>query len=134
MYLNSSIIKGGMVERKIAEEIIRTYGEGWVNQDIEKILSIFIEEGVYHERIFDKPFVGHEEIRQYWQSKVVEEQSRIKFKLLNLYIDGDNIIAEWDATFFSNKEDRTIHIREVAIMEIEGDRIKSLREYWHSER
>lgn len=70
----------------------------------------------------------------YWQSKVVEDQSDIKFKLLNVYIDGDTVVAEWDASFYSNRENGRIHTIEVAILEFEGEKIKSLREYWHSER
>ena len=56
------------------------------------------------------------------------------FKLLNLYIDGNIVIAEWDASFYSNIENARIHIREVAIIETENEKIKYLREYWQSER
>lgn len=122
-----------MVSEDRVKEILKVYEEAWVNQNPEKILSIFTEDGVYHEKVLEKPFVGHEQIRQYWKSKVVEEQSDIKFKLLNYYIDGDIIIAEWDASFYSNEKKGKIHIIEVAIMEISENKIKSLREYWQSE-
>ena len=75
-----------MVDEKIAKKILKTYGNAWVNQDIYMILSIFHKDGIYHERIFEKPFKGHSQIGTYWKSKVVEEQSNIKFKLLNYYI------------------------------------------------
>lgn len=123
-----------MVSREIVENVLKIYEDAWVNQDPEKILTIFAENATYHERVLEKPLVGHDEIKQYWQSKVVEEQSDIKFKLLNIYIDGDTAIAEWDASFFNKNENKRIHIQEVAIIEFSGDRIRSLREYWHSER
>ena len=44
------------------------------------------------------------------------------------------IIAEWDASFYSNIEKARIHIREVAIIKVKGNKIESLREYWQSER
>ncbi len=122
-----------MVDKKTAENILKVYQEAWVNQNPEKILSIFTEDGVYHEKVLEKPFIGHGQIRQYWQSKVVEEQSDIKFKLLNYYIDGDTIIAEWDANFYSNEKKGRIHILEVAIIKSFENKIKSLREYWQSE-
>jgi len=122
-----------MVSRKIAEEILKKYEEAWVNQDVDKILSIFTEDGIYHERVLEKPFIGHKQIKKYWQSKVVEEQSNIKFKLLNFYIEGEILIAEWDASFDSNIKKARIHIKDVAIMEIKNNKIKSLREYWQSE-
>lgn len=123
-----------MISKRIAENILRTFGEAWTNQDSNKILTIFTKDAIYHERVLKKPYKGHKEIKEYWQSKVVEEQSDIKFKLLKYYICDNTIIAEWDASFNSNIEKKRIHIQEVAIFEIEKDKIKSLREYWHSER
>ena len=123
-----------MIERKTAEKILKAYGKAWVSQDVNKILSIFAEDGIYQERAFEKPFAGHRQIRNYWQKKVVEDQSDIKFRLLNFYVDGNTVIAEWEASFYSNAEKARIRIKEVAILEIESNKIKSLREYWQSER
>ena len=105
-----------------------------MEQDPEKILTIFTKEAIYHERIFRKPYVGHEEIKQYWQAKVVQEQADIKFKILNIYIDNNTVTAEWNATFIDKIENCRKHIKEVAILEIENEKIKSLREYWASEK
>ncbi len=122
-----------MVSIETVNNVLKVYRDAWVNQDPDKILTIFTKDAVYHERILQEPFVGHEEIKRYWQSKVVEEQSDIKFKLLNIYIAGDVVTAEWDASFFNKKKNKRMHITEAAIMQFEGDKIKSLREYWHSE-
>jgi len=118
----------------MVKKVLKVYEDAWVNQDPEKILTIFTKDATYHERAFEKPFVGHAQIKQYWQSKVVEEQSEIKFKLLHFWIDGNTVLAEWDASFYSNIEKARIHIIEIAILEFKGDKIKSLREYWHSKR
>ncbi len=123
-----------MVSKAVVERVIRKYGEAWVARDPAQIIKIFTPRAIYHERVLQDPFVGHQQIKKYWQSKVVGEQSNIKFKLLHIFIDGDTAIVEWDATFFRNVENKTIHLREVAILEFEGNKIKSLREYWHSER
>mgnify|MGYP001575398316 CR=1 FL=1 len=123
-----------MVERKTVDKILKVYGEAWMKQDPEKILTIFAKNATYHERVLKKPYVGHGEIKQYWQTKVVQEQAEIKFRVLKVYIDGDVVIAEWDATFIDKVEKCRKHIKEVAILEIKGERIKSLREYWASEK
>lgn len=123
-----------MIDKTLAENILKTYSEAWVKQDTSKILSIFYSDGIYHEYVLNKPMVGHAEIAQYWQSKVVEEQSNIKYQLLNYYLCDNTVIAEWEASFNSNIENCRIHIKEVAILELEGDKIKSLREYWQSEK
>ena len=122
-----------MINFKIVENILSVYEDAWVNQDPEKILTIFTKDAIYHEKVFEEPLKGHDQIKKYWIEKVVEEQSNIKFKLLNYYIDGNNVIAEWDASFYSNKKNNRIHIKEVAIFEIIDNKIKSLREYWQSE-
>ncbi|MDA3856140.1 MAG: nuclear transport factor 2 family protein [Candidatus Woesearchaeota archaeon] len=123
-----------MVEKKVVLDLIEIYKKAWITQDPEMIITIFHENCEYGEYLLKGAYKGHQEIKDYWQRKVVEEQSEIKFNLLNLYIDGDTAIAEWDSTFFSNIEKKTIHIVEVAILEILDGKIKRLREYWHSER
>ena len=122
-----------MIQKETAERILKTYEEAWVEQDTAKVLSIFHDDGVYHERVLKDSFKGHEEIKKHWQSKVVEEQSKIEFKLLNYYIDNNTLIAEWDVSFNSNIKNVRLHLQEVAIMEIEDGKIKYYREYWHSE-
>jgi len=123
-----------MIDKKTAENILKTYGEAWVEQNIDKILSIFCEDGIYHERIFGKPFIGHEEIAKYWKMKVAQEQSKIEFKLLNCYTSSNTVIAEWEASFNSNIKDARVHLICVAIFEMKGKKIQSLREYWQSEK
>ena len=122
-----------MIQKETAEKLLKTYEDAWVEQDIKKILSIFKEDGIYHKRVLKQPFVGHKQIAEHWKTKVVEEQSNIQFKLLNYYIEEDVIIAEWDAWFDSNIEKARMHIKEVGIIEVEGSKIRSIREYWQSE-
>ena len=59
-----------MVDEKTVKRILKIYGEAWVEQDIDKILSIFTENGIYHELAFKEPFKGHKEIKEYWKTKV----------------------------------------------------------------
>jgi ketosteroid isomerase-like protein len=122
------------LDRQNVIRLLKTYGEAWVEQEPDKILTIFTKDAKYHERVFKKPFVGHKGIKAYWTEKVVKEQSNIKFKLLNVYIAGDTVIAEWDASFDSNIEKAHIKIKEVAILEMRGGKIADLREYWQSEK
>ena len=121
-----------MVTHEQARVLLTTYQEAWVEQDPDLILSIFHEDASYHERAFEPPFRGHEEIRTYWQEKVVQEQQDIEFELLNTYVDGDTIIAEWEVRLFSAVKQQRLHMKEVAILEVRGQKIQSLREYWQS--
>ena len=113
---------------------VTLYKKAWIEQNPELIITIFHKDAEYGEYLLKGAYKGHLEIKNYWQRKVVEEQSKIKFELLNLYIDGDTAIAEWDAIFYSNIENKTIYLVEVAILEIVDNKVKRLKEYWHSER
>jgi ketosteroid isomerase-like protein len=68
-----------------------------------------------------------------WQSKVAEAQANITCKLLNLYLDGDTVIAEWLAEFDDLVKGEGKRMREIAVLTFEGELISSLREYWASE-
>ena len=114
-------------------EALDVYIRAWTEQDPELITTIFTPGAAYHERVLGAPILGRDGIRDYWQTKVVRGQGNIKCELLNLYLDGDTAIAEWEVEF----DDRVQHIRkrlrEVALLVFDGHLIESLREYWTSE-
>jgi ketosteroid isomerase-like protein len=114
--------------------LIDVYIRAWTTQDPDLILSVFTSSATYHERVLEEPIRGHAGIREYWQTKVVNEQARIQAELLSLYLDGTTAIAEWEARFDDLVKGHRKRMREVAILEFDGDRIASLREYWASER
>lgn len=114
--------------------VIDTYIQAWVEQDPALIVTIFTDTATYHERVLEPPIQGREGIRQYWQAKVVESQSNITCKLLNLYLDGNTAIAEWEAHFDDVPRKVRKRMREVAILVFEDQLIASLREYWSSEQ
>jgi ketosteroid isomerase-like protein len=115
-------------------KLIDVYIRAWTSQDPDLILTVFTPSATYHERVLEEPIRGHAGIREYWQSKVVKEQAEISAELLSLYVDGTTAIAEWEARFDDLLKGHRKRMREVAILEFDGDRIASLREYWASER
>jgi hypothetical protein len=120
--------------REVAREVLGTYIRAWETQDPGLIVTIFTDTATYHERVLEDPIPGREAIRRYWQSKVVESQANITCELLNLYLDGTTVIAEWEAEFDDLAQGVRKRMREIAVLVFEGDLIASLREYWASER
>jgi hypothetical protein len=114
-------------------DVVDLYIRAWVEQDIDLIETIFTDTATYHERVFEAPIRDRRGIREYWKVKVVESQSDIKCELLNLYLDGDTAIVEWEAEFDDLAQNVRKRMREVAILVFEGRLIASLREYWSSE-
>ncbi|MBS4728158.1 nuclear transport factor 2 family protein [Mycobacterium sp. SM1] len=121
------------VSKDQVRTLIDVYLRAWTTQDPDLITAIFTPTAIYHERVLAEPIRGHAGIRAYWQTKVVAQQADIQAELLNLYLDGTTAIAEWEARFDDVVEGHRKLMREVAIMELDGDRIASLREYWASE-
>jgi hypothetical protein len=114
-------------------DVLAVYIRAWEQQDPDLIVTIFTEAATYHERVLEDPIPNREAIRHYWETKVVQSQANIKCELLNLYLDGDTAIAEWDARFDDLAQGVRKRMREIAVLVFDGRRIASLREYWSSE-
>lgn len=121
------------LSKQNVRDVLATYIQAWEQQDPDLIVTIFTENATYHERVLRDPIPDREAIRAYWESKVVGAQANIKCRLLNLYLDGDTAIAEWEAEFDDVVEGTRKRMREIAVLVFEGHLIASLREYWASE-
>jgi hypothetical protein len=119
--------------REHAREILGTYIKAWETQDPGLIVTIFTEGATYHERVMRKPIPDREAIREYWETKVARDQANIECDLLNFYVDGDTLIAEWEARFDDVAQGIRKRMREIAVLEFDGPLVASLREYWASE-
>jgi hypothetical protein len=119
--------------RQEAREVLDVYIRAWEQQDPALIATIFTESATYHERVLQDPIPGREAIRRYWQDKVVRSQASITCTLLSMYLDGQTVIAEWEAEFDDLAQGVRKRMREIAVLVFEGRLIASLREYWASE-
>ncbi len=114
-----------------ALELLNIYGKAWIDRDPNLILEIFTSEATYDDPREEKNF-RHEGIYNYWVTKVVDGQRDIKFKILNVWIEGNTVIAEWEAEFIDIKRNLKIEMVEVAIFTVLGEKFSSLREYYKS--
>ncbi len=116
-----------------ATKLLNIYGKAWITRDPDLIVSIFTEDATYNDPR-EPENIGRNAIRSYWVSKVVDGQSDITFDLKNVWVDGDTVIAEWFAEFIDTKRNLRIKMNEVAIFSVKGDKFKSLREYYKTEK
>lgn len=112
-----------------ALKLITIYGKAWVEQDPDLICTIFTPDATYDDPHEPKNN-GLESIRSYWESKVVGEQKDISFNILNIWIDGSDVISEWQANFTDIKRNLKIDMVEVAIFTTRDGKFSSLREYY----
>lgn len=115
-------------------DVVDTYIRAWVGQDPDLIVTIFTDSATYHERVLEEPIRNRDGIHKYWQTKVVQAQGRIECKLLNMYLDGNTAIVEWEAEFDDLVQGTRKQMREIAVLVFDGKLIASLREYWASRR
>ena len=122
--------------REYAREILATYITAWETQNPDLIVTIFTPEATYHERVLKDPIPDRDAIRDYWATKVVQEQANITCMLLDYLVDSEReaVTAEWEAHFDDVVQGVRKRMREVAILEFDGPLIASLREYWASEQ
>jgi hypothetical protein len=81
---------------------------------------IFAPGAAYHGRVLGAPILGRDGIRDCWQTKVVEGQGNIECELLNLYLDGETAIAEWEAEFDDRAQQVRKRMRGVALLVFDG--------------
>jgi ketosteroid isomerase-like protein len=112
-----------------AVKLIEIYGKAWETKDPNLIITIFTEEATYDDP-HEVKNIGRDAIKEYWKYKVIGEQEDIKFNLLNVWVSGDTVIAEWHATFKDIKRSLFIDMTEVAIFKVKNGKFSSLREYY----
>lgn len=119
------------MNKQQATELLTIYGKAWEERDPEMILTIFTPDAIYNDPKEPENH-GHEGIRNYWISKVIGEQKDIHFTLLNVWVDGDTVVAEWHADFIDTKRELHIDMTEVAIFTVRDGKFSALREYYKS--
>ena len=119
--------------RSHVREVLDTYAAAWQRQDPDLIVTIFTPDATYHERVMGDPIPDRDAIRRYWVDKVLTAQANIICTLGRVYLDGDTAIAEWTAEFDDLAQGVRKRMKEIAVLEFDGQLIRSLREYWASE-
>lgn len=122
-----------MLTKQDVRAVLDVYVRAWETQDPDLIVKIFTPDATYHERVLQDPIPDREAIREYWQTKVVAAQGNIKCRILELYLDGDTAIAEWEAEFDDRVQGVRKRMREIAVLDFRDGKIAALREYWSSE-
>lgn len=123
-----------MLTKEHVRKVLATYVEAWQSQNPDLIVTIFTPAATYHERVLKEPIPDRDAIRQYWVDKVVGAQANITCDVLSIYVDGDTAIAEWLAEFDDVAQGVRKRMKEIAVLEFDGELISSLREYWSSEK
>ena len=122
------------MEKEQIENVMEKYKKAWETQSLELIAECFSEQGEYQESPLSKPFVGHDQIKEFWKETVCNNQSHISFSIKNCWVSADNQtgFCEWECTLAENGVcERMVGIM---ILKMEGDKITHLNEYWNTQK
>ena len=114
------------------KSIMKKYGEAWEKQDSDLLLEIFDKDGTYQVTPFEKPIEGHSAIKQYWVKYPQKDQKNIRFKLGQCAVYNETGYAEWISKFDQISSGKSVELRGIIIITLKDNKIKSLREYWHT--
>lgn len=124
----------GVMKVEDIKKVMKKYGLAWDSQDTELILDCFTENAIYQESPLAKPYRGHKEIAEFWDTEVKGNQEDIKFKVGKCYVsdDGETGFAEWECINTNLEEDKICHMVGIMILKMEGNKISYLNEYWNT--
>ncbi len=118
--------------------MIKKYKQAWEQQDSNKILECFATNGIYQESPLAKPYIGHSEIKNFWDNDVKKTAKDIKFTLGNCFISKDTKtgFAEWKCKklqyFASDKKWKRTHMVGIMVLKMQDSKITYLNEYWNT--
>ncbi|MDO8421514.1 MAG: limonene-1,2-epoxide hydrolase family protein [Parvibaculum sp.] len=108
------------------EEIIRDFVNAWPSLDVEKIVSFFTEDGIYHNMMIH-PVKGHADLRNFI-SAFLKGWSETEWEILNLASSGNTVFAERvDRTKVGGKP---VSLPCCGVFEMENGKIKAWRDYF----
>lgn len=114
------------------KSIMKKYGEAWEKQDPDLLLTIFDKDGTYQVTPFEKPIKGHLAIKKYWIKYPKKDQKNIKFILGQCAVYSRIGYAEWISSFDQISSSKFVELKGIIIITLKNNKIKSLREYWHT--
>jgi hypothetical protein len=120
------------ISNGIFNKWLAAYGLAWEEGDHQKAADLFAEGVAYQETPFDKPMVGKEAVRDYWQSGAGSNQRDIRFSYRILSVQGNKGIAHWQASFQRVNTGSRVELDGILVAEFdEAGLCTDFKEWWH---
>lgn len=109
--------------------ILNQYFDTWVSHDRMELARLFTRDAIY-DIIGKRTLRGLEEIDKYWQ-RIASYQSEVQWSVQASAQIGNQVIAQWHASFFHLNRDAICNLHGLMWLTINDHRIRALREcYW----
>ncbi len=107
-------------------DLVKEFCAAWEALDIDKIMSFFAEDAVYHNIPID-PLTGHEAIRGLIES-FTAGTDRVVFEVRHAVADGNVVMTERVDHFYSPSGHIALPV--MGTFELAGDKIAAWRDYF----
>jgi len=108
------------------EQVVREFCDAWSTGDIDRIMSAFADDAVYH-NIPMEPVVGTEAIRTFIEG-FTAMVDRIEFEILHLAVNGNVVLTERVDTFV--RPAGSVGLPVMGTFELDGAKITAWRDYF----
>jgi limonene-1,2-epoxide hydrolase len=99
----------------------------WNELDVEKIVSLFSEDGEFHSMMQGDPHRGRQVLRRHL-SQLFEGATHLKLHLRNIAVTGNSVFLERVDVFNVNGKRGEIPV--AAVLDVEDGHVVSWREYY----
>lgn len=107
-------------------EILVKYKAAWESHNLSLLEEIF-DSGIIYQEKPDSIFKGIEELKKYWLENK-EKQQNVVFTILKSIFNEEEIIADWEASFFDRKKQINIHLVGFMWLTVKNNKIIFLKE------
>jgi ketosteroid isomerase-like protein len=126
----TSMAETSEATRALGRRLVDTFGTGWSNGDVDRLMSIFAPQAVFLETPFSSPLNGLESIKSYW-GDVPFHQSEVSFTSGEVFGAGPWFAAEFKCSFRRRRSGDWVEARGALFCETDGEKVTEMRMYWH---
>jgi limonene-1,2-epoxide hydrolase len=109
-----------------SEQVVREFCDVWSSSDLDRIMSFFADDAVYHNIPMD-PVVGTEAIRSFIEG-FTAMVDRVEFEITNLAVNDNVVLTERVDTFVRSAG--SIGLPVMGTFELTDGKISAWRDYF----
>lgn len=121
------------MNEQTAREWLAKLAQTWRTQDADAMANLFTDDASAQSDPYKTPVRGRDNLRKgfaWW----MKDQSDIRITIGHIDLVGQRFYAEIDSSWSVPSTGGTIRERGLLVCDLEGERVKSMREFWKTQK